>query len=76
MSGAPTVGEGMASCLSGPQDRLYTIKETSKPGFKLSNVFVGAAIQLFEVSTLGQPFEVLKTHMAGNLVSLSIPFLL
>lgn len=27
---------------------------------------IGAGIQVFEVSTLGQPFEVLKTHMAAN----------
>lgn len=30
------------------------------------NLAIGAAIQVFEVSTLGQPFEVLKTHMAGR----------
>lgn len=27
---------------------------------------IGGGIQVFEVSTLGQPFEVLKTHMAAN----------
>ncbi|KAJ2837900.1 hypothetical protein J3B02_006394, partial [Coemansia erecta] len=31
-----------------------------------SNIALGAAIQTFEVSTLGQPFEVVKTHMAAN----------
>lgn len=31
-----------------------------------SNVAVGAAVSLFEVTTLGQPFEVLKTQMAAN----------
>ena len=39
------------------------------------NILLGAGIQVFEgislnhsrsVSTLGQPFEVLKTHMAAN----------
>lgn len=30
------------------------------------NVLIGAALQVFEVSTLGQPFEVVKTHMAGT----------
>ncbi|KAJ1971473.1 hypothetical protein H4R35_005238 [Dimargaris xerosporica] len=30
------------------------------------NIGLGAFIQTFEVSTLGQPFEVLKTHMAAN----------
>lgn len=32
----------------------------------LINLAIGAAIQVFEVSTLGQPFEVLKTHMAAH----------
>ncbi len=27
---------------------------------------LGAFIQVFEVSTLGQPFEVVKTQMAAN----------
>lgn len=31
------------------------------------NLAIGATIQVFEVSTLGQPFEVLKTHMAGTI---------
>ncbi|TPX64665.1 hypothetical protein SpCBS45565_g05718 [Spizellomyces sp. 'palustris'] len=30
------------------------------------NLLLGGAIQTFEVSTLGQPFEVVKTHMAAN----------
>ena len=30
------------------------------------NLVVGACLNIFEVSTLGQPFEVLKTHMAAN----------
>lgn len=33
----------------------------------LKNLAIGAVIQVFEVSTLGQPFEVVKTHMAGIL---------
>ncbi|RKP38676.1 mitochondrial carrier domain-containing protein [Dimargaris cristalligena] len=31
-----------------------------------TNLALGAFIQTFEVSTLGQPFEVLKTHMAAH----------
>ncbi|KAK4697692.1 hypothetical protein P7C70_g8169, partial [Phenoliferia sp. Uapishka_3] len=31
-----------------------------------SNLGVGAAVSLFEVTTLGQPLEVLKTHQAAN----------
>lgn len=46
-------------------DDLAQTKEIEKRGAKWSNIFVGAGIQLFEVCTLGQPFEVLKTHMAG-----------
>ncbi|KAI8823365.1 mitochondrial carrier domain-containing protein [Fimicolochytrium jonesii] len=30
------------------------------------NLGIGAALTIFEVSTLGQPFEVIKTHMAAN----------
>ncbi|KAK9765382.1 Mitochondrial DNA replication protein yhm2 [Basidiobolus ranarum] len=31
-----------------------------------SNLAIGAGVTLFEVSTLSQPFEVLKTHLAAN----------
>ncbi|RHZ76023.1 hypothetical protein Glove_208g44 [Diversispora epigaea] len=30
------------------------------------NLAVGAGLNMFEVSTLGQPFEVIKTHLAAN----------
>ncbi|KAG0663726.1 hypothetical protein C6P46_002295 [Rhodotorula mucilaginosa] len=30
------------------------------------NLLIGSAVSVFEVTTLGQPFEVLKTHMAAN----------
>ncbi|KAJ3033984.1 hypothetical protein HDV00_005603 [Rhizophlyctis rosea] len=36
-----------------------------KKSFSWVNLALGAGIQTFEVSTLGQPFEVVKTHMAG-----------
>jgi hypothetical protein len=39
---------------------------TPKKSALLTNLGIGAVIQVFEVSTLGQPFEVLKTHMAGK----------
>jgi hypothetical protein len=38
-----------------------------KKKFSWNNILIGGAVQVFEVSTLGQPFEVIKTHMAGNL---------
>ena len=41
-------------------------KEAEKNKFSWNNIGIGAAIQVFEVSTLGQPFEVIKTHMAGT----------
>ncbi|KNE57892.1 hypothetical protein AMAG_04737 [Allomyces macrogynus ATCC 38327] len=37
-----------------------------KKPFSWQNLAIGAAIQTFEVSTLGQPFEVVKTHMAAH----------
>ncbi|RSH84772.1 Mitochondrial DNA replication protein yhm2 [Apiotrichum porosum] len=35
-------------------------------GFNWSNIAVGATMNLFEVTTLGQPLEVVKTQMAAN----------
>lgn len=40
--------------------------EIEKKKFSWNNILIGGAIQVFEVSTLGQPFEVIKTHMAGT----------
>ncbi|KAJ2710337.1 Mitochondrial DNA replication protein yhm2, partial [Coemansia sp. D1744] len=40
--------------------------EIEKKAVSFQNILLGAAIQTFEVSTLGQPFEVVKTHMAAN----------
>eukprot|EP00834_Sanchytrium_tribonematis_P007078 NODE_590_length_5625_cov_0.852515.p4 type:complete len:274 gc:universal NODE_590_length_5625_cov_0.852515:3012-3833(+) len=37
-----------------------------KKSLNWTNLAVGGFIQIMEVSTLGQPFEVLKTHMAAN----------
>ncbi|WFD27243.1 Mitochondrial DNA replication protein yhm2 [Malassezia nana] len=35
-------------------------------GFSWSNIAVGAVMNMFEVTTLGQPLEVIKTQMASN----------
>ncbi|ORY29372.1 putative Tricarboxylate carrier [Naematelia encephala] len=35
-------------------------------GFSWSNIAVGGVMNMFEVTTLGQPLEVLKTQMAAN----------
>ena len=37
---------------------------TSK--IETKNLLIGAGLNMFEVSTLGQPFEVIKTQMAAN----------
>lgn len=42
------------------------MSEVKKKPISWQNLGIGAAIQVFEVSTLGQPFEVLKTHMAAH----------
>ncbi|RKP10598.1 mitochondrial carrier domain-containing protein [Thamnocephalis sphaerospora] len=39
---------------------------SAKKPVSWTNIALGAAIQTFEVSTLGQPFEVIKTHMAAH----------
>ncbi|KAJ9086086.1 hypothetical protein DSO57_1007751 [Entomophthora muscae] len=40
--------------------------EIKKKPVSWENIAIGAFIQTFEVSTLGQPFEVVKTHMAAH----------
>ncbi|KAI9670165.1 MAG: Mitochondrial DNA replication protein yhm2 [Caeruleum heppii] len=42
-----------------------SIKPEKKP-VKFSNLLLGAGLNLFEVTTLGQPLEVVKTTMAAN----------
>lgn len=45
---------------------------TPAPGYiekkpvKFSNLLLGAGLNMFEVTTLGQPLEVVKTTMAAN----------
>jgi hypothetical protein len=41
-------------------------KEPGKKGASWSNIAVGAIMNMFEVTTLGQPLEVIKTQMAAN----------
>jgi len=41
-------------------------KEPGQKGVSWSNIAVGAIMNMFEVTTLGQPLEVLKTQMAAN----------
>lgn len=37
-----------------------------KKPIKFSNLLLGAGLNMFEVTTLGQPLEVCKTHLAAN----------
>ncbi|KAJ7706316.1 mitochondrial carrier domain-containing protein [Mycena rosella] len=41
-------------------------KEPGQKGVSWSNIAVGGIMNMFEVTTLGQPLEVLKTQMAAN----------
>lgn len=41
-------------------------KDSSKAPISGLNLAIGAGLNLFETSTLGQPFEVTKTQMAAN----------
>ncbi|KAJ3175622.1 Mitochondrial DNA replication protein yhm2 [Geranomyces variabilis] len=43
-----------------------TVGPDGKKKLQPINLAIGAGLNIFEVSTLGQPFEVLKTHMAAN----------
>lgn len=41
-------------------------QKLEKKPIKFSNLLLGAGLNLFEVTTLGQPLEVIKTTMAAN----------
>ncbi|KAI0304988.1 mitochondrial carrier [Russula brevipes] len=41
-------------------------KEPGQKGVNWSNIAVGAIMNMFQVTTLGQPLEVVKTQMAAN----------
>lgn len=41
-------------------------KDLEKKPIKFSNLLLGAGLNLFEVTTLGQPLEVVKTTMAAH----------
>lgn len=40
--------------------------QIEKKPVKFSNLLLGAGLNMFEVTTLGQPLEVIKTTMAAN----------
>ena len=41
-------------------------QKLEKPPVKFSNLLLGAGLNMFEVTTLGQPLEVTKTTMAAH----------
>jgi hypothetical protein len=41
-------------------------KKLEKKPIKFSNLMLGAGLNMFEVTTLGQPLEVVKTTMAAH----------
>jgi len=41
-------------------------RKLEKKPVKFSNLLLGAGLNMFEVTTLGQPLEVVKTTMAAN----------
>lgn len=41
-------------------------QKLEKKPIKFSNLLLGAGLNLFEVTSLGQPLEVVKTTMAAN----------
>lgn len=43
-----------------------TTNVIQKKPVSFSNLLLGAGLNMFEVTTLGQPLEVVKTHMAAN----------
>lgn len=42
------------------------VEKIEKKPVKFSNLLLGAGLNMFEVTTLGQPLEVIKTTMAAN----------
>ena len=51
--------------MAATQKPLLT-QEVEKKPVKFSNLLLGAGLNMFEVTTLGQPLEVVKTTMAAN----------
>jgi len=45
---------------------MVAAKEPGQKGINWSNIAVGGIMNMFEVTTLGQPLEVIKTQMAAN----------
>lgn len=55
----------MSAVAATPAPHSGSGKLEKKP-IKFSNLLLGAGLNMFEVTTLGQPLEVVKTTMAAN----------
>ncbi|KAJ1960168.1 hypothetical protein GGI12_003949 [Dipsacomyces acuminosporus] len=60
------MSKAIGTAVQAPAVAAPTQTDIKKKPISWGNIALGAAIQTFEVSTLGQPFEVVKTHMAAN----------
>jgi len=54
------------SVTGNPATDLAKPATLEKKPVKFSNLLLGSGLNLFEVTTLGQPLEVMKTTMAAN----------
>ncbi|KAL4886355.1 mitochondrial carrier domain-containing protein [Aspergillus karnatakaensis] len=52
--------------MSTAAEELGSVPKLEKKPVKFSNLLLGAGLNMFEVTTLGQPLEVIKTTMAAN----------
>lgn len=52
--------------MSAPSVQVSGPRQLEKKPVKFSNLLLGAGLNMFEVTTLGQPLEVVKTTMAAN----------
>ncbi|KAL2863473.1 putative mitochondrial DNA replication protein (Yhm2) [Aspergillus lucknowensis] len=52
--------------MSAAVEELGSVPKLEKKPVKFSNLLLGAGLNMFEVTTLGQPLEVIKTTMAAN----------
>jgi hypothetical protein len=63
---APSTDEQLAMSTIATPEPVVAPKTLEKKPIKFSNLLLGAGLNMFEVTTLGQPLEVVKTTMAAN----------
>lgn len=66
----PSTSPLRISMSAAPADKVIRVtsdgQKIEKKPVKFSNLLLGAGMNMFEVTTLGQPLEVMKTTMAAN----------